>query len=866
MKLKLGFKVTPKDLTIFAIFCVFLLYFSSIAVANIYALINDGEFYGFNPIEGLTFKYLPVTLLVFFGILIVIFFSVSSSIFEKTSGVGIVLGQHESNGYSRWFTAKEMKKAYKVFKVGVKDITAEAAGVVFINDGKDMWVDDSENHTLVIGSTGSGKTTAVVEPLIYSLIKHGESMILTDPKGELYINHGTLLKARGYKIIILNLRDPQRGNAWNPLTMPYRLYKAGNIDKATELIDDIASNIMIDKSAQDPFWGESASDYLSGCILGLIQDADEEVVNLSSISYMTTVGEDKLGNSTYIREYFRMKGEDSSVYTYAGNTINAPSETKGSILSTFRQKIRIFATRENISEMLAYSDFNMEDVGKTKTALFICVQDEKTTYHALATIFIKQCYETLIDVAQQSPGNKLPCRTNFILDEFANMPPLKDVTTMITAARSRAIRFTFIIQNYAQLDKVYGVEQAKTIRGNCANIIYILTNELAALEEISKLCGQVKTKKDDKEAARDLITISDLQKLKMNEVIILRNRLYPFRTVLKQGFGVDWGDGELKAKADFPTREPKEIALFKLKEFVDLRRKSMVPKEGPGISGGVPSFASLMAGGLGGPMGGSMGSPMGSPMGHVPSKPSFEDFMNNRAPSSKPIKPAFDVDELVKKIDAQIAKLEEEEKNENNKARGTVGTPQMNPFVQVNENKPEIISAPVEQKPIEDKKPIDFKIDSLSETMNVPTNSEKVTPIINRELPPETSVVAKPVNVYDEIKNIQPVDEDDDLEEMDVVPKTNETPIMEHPTTNINTPKTFADMINNNNQTIANASPVINVPTVDVSKLGGIVDPTVTPSNPPINPNTTVKVDTQSKVINNNSNNDDEFYDDFFEE
>ena len=72
MKLKLGFKVTPKDLIIFAIFCVFLLYFSSIAVANIYALINDGEFYGFNPIEGLTFKYLPVTLLVFFGILIAI--------------------------------------------------------------------------------------------------------------------------------------------------------------------------------------------------------------------------------------------------------------------------------------------------------------------------------------------------------------------------------------------------------------------------------------------------------------------------------------------------------------------------------------------------------------------------------------------------------------------------------------------------------------------------------------------------------------------------------------------------------------------------------------------------------------------------
>ena len=144
--------------------------------------------------------------------------------------------------------------------------------------------------------------------------------------------------------------------------------------------------------------------------------------------------------------------------------------------------------------MLAYSDFNMRDIGQEKTAVFMIIHDEKTTYHALATIFIKQCYETLIDVAQAN-GGKLPYRTNFILDEFANMPPLKDVTTMVTAARSRAIRFTFIIQNFAQLNEVYGKEDAETIRSNCGNLMYLLTTELAALEEISKLCGEVKSKK-----------------------------------------------------------------------------------------------------------------------------------------------------------------------------------------------------------------------------------------------------------------------------------------------------------------------------------------------------------------------------------
>ena len=657
-------KVTGKDLVIFSIFCVFLLYFSAIAVLNVFTLINDGEFYGLVPFEAFTGKYLFATLLVFFAVLISVFFSVSSSIFERKSGFWLELGNKEEKGYSRWLKEKEMKKAYKVFRVGVKDETASAGGIVLINDGKNMWVDDSEFHTLVIGVTGSGKTSAVVDPLTYSLVKHGESMIFTDPKGEIYRDHAELLKARGYKIIVLNFRDPQMGNAWNPLTLPYKLYKEGKTDKAKELVEDIANNIVKDKKAQDPFWQNSAADYFAGCAIGLLEDAKEEQVNLNSISLMTTVGEEKFGaGSTYIKEYFTMKGEQSSAYTSASNTINSPTETKGGILSTFRQKIRIFSSRENLSEMLSYSDFNISDIGREKTAVFMIIHDEKTTYHALATIFIKQCYENLIAVAQEN-GGKLPVRTNFILDEFDNMTALKDVTTMVTAARSRQIRFTFIIQNFAQLNEVYGKEDAETIRSNCGNLIYILTTELAALEEISKLCGEVKSKKDDKTESHPLVTISDLQKMKMNEVIILRNRQHPFKTRLVQAYTVDWGTSSF-GKADLYSRDKKEIQLFDVKEFVQVRKRSKmgIDEKNPGSKplgglGGMPDFSSLAANGMG-----SMQSP--------PKIPTFEEFMAarnaNKAASpapKKPNMPSFDVDDLVKRIDAKIAELEAQEKAE----------------------------------------------------------------------------------------------------------------------------------------------------------------------------------------------------------
>ena len=643
------FNVSAKDLVLFIVFCIFLLLLCSIAVSNAVSIINDGEFLGLNPFIGFGPHYIFGTLLLFFIVLIAIFASVSSYR-EKGKGIGLNIGEKDEKGYARWSKEKEIKNAPKVVKVPISEKDSKAAGAVLINNGKDMWVDNSENHTLVIGATGSGKTKSVVDPLVYSLAKAKESMIITDPKGEIYKEHSNMLRDRGYDIIVLNFREPQHGNCWNPLTLPYQLYKAGNTDKATELVDDVALNILKDKKAQDPFWENSAADYFSGVALGLFEDAKEDEVNLNSISYVTTVGEEKCPPSNYIKEYFNMKGESSTPYVFASNTINSPTETKGGILSVFRQKIRLFASREQLSEMLSKSDFNMRDIGKKPTAVFMVIHDEKTTYHALATIFIKQCYETLIDVAQEC-GGKLPVRTNFILDEFANMPPLKDVTTMVTAARSRQIRFTFIIQNFAQLNDVYGKEDAETIRSNCGNLIYLLTTELAALEEISKLCGEKKSKDKEKTASTPLVTVSDLQKMKLFEAIIMRSRLNPFKTKLKPSFEIDWG--EKFPLAEFPTRTKGEIGIFDLKDFVDKRRKDKVMNNMGGANpfGGGFNFNNNVN---------PFMNPNQSPMSNI-------NKDANSLPNPFEGGGEVDVDELLKKIDAKIAELEEEERLEKEK-------------------------------------------------------------------------------------------------------------------------------------------------------------------------------------------------------
>ena len=592
-------------------------------------------------------------MLLFIVSLIAIFSSVSSYIFKKEKGeggFGLIFKKKSSDGYSSWSKDKDIKEQAGVECVSPLDEKVTAAGIPLINNGKEIWVDNGQYHNLVIGSTGSGKTETIVKPMVNLLAKKGESMVITDPKGEIYKYCASYLKEQGYKIVVLNFREPQRGNSWNPLTVPFKYYRDGNQDKAIELLNDIALNIIYDPSNKNEsdFWEKASAAYFSALALGLFKDATEKEVNLNSINVMSTVGEERYAMSNYIKEYFGMKGEGSTEYLSASAVINAPNDTKGGLLATFRQKIQLFTTVPVLSEMLSYSDFNMKDIGKDKTAVFMIIHDEKKTYHSLMTIFIKQCYETLIDVAQEN-GGKLPVRTNFILDEFANMPPLKDVDAMVSAARSRDIRFTFIIQNFAQLNDVYGDNVAEIIKGNCGNLVYLISTEMKALEEISKMCGEVKVTDDkDKNATRPLISITDLQKMKLFEAIIIRLRTSPFRTKLEPDFKMEWGIE--RKEEEYPNREKRDLEIFDLKKFVmDERSKKMAQNNDFELNNN--PFKPM-----------DMSRPSFSPFGPMPgSSPT-----GNSNPFGGRLG-SMDIDSIMKDLDEKFKELDrQEEKNKAN--------------------------------------------------------------------------------------------------------------------------------------------------------------------------------------------------------
>ena len=211
--MKLKFRAEPKDVMIFIIFAVFLLYLVAIAVLNLHSFTTEARFHGLNPFPAFAPNLILPTLTFYLIALIGLSMTVSSYFFEREKGFGWIKEKKQETGYTRWATEKEMKEQKDIEKVTLLDENYEHAGIPLILTKTEAYVDNDDTHSLIIGSTGSGKTQCVILPLLRILAKAGESMIVTDPKGEIYEKTGGLLKEKGYNIILLNFRDPLKGNS-----------------------------------------------------------------------------------------------------------------------------------------------------------------------------------------------------------------------------------------------------------------------------------------------------------------------------------------------------------------------------------------------------------------------------------------------------------------------------------------------------------------------------------------------------------------------------------------------------------------------------------------------------------------------------
>ncbi len=421
---------------------------------------------------------------------------------------------------TRWATMDELKRASTF--VDLHGETYPAAGLPILCDGHEAYVDGKDTHSLIFGATGSKKTRLFCMPMLNCFIRGGESFIATDPKGELYARTAGHAKAKGYRTVVLNFRDIGSGDMWNPLYIPYKLYHSGNKDEAVSMMNDFIRTVAGPQLAKnnDIFWPEMASSYALANLLFLTEAATEEEINVASLAAMC-------GSSVVDKLKFLSAGmkRDSIAGLNYQNVLTCPERTLNSILGSLFGMIRIFTTQQKLNNMLSGNTVDITKFGREKTAVYLIIPDEKSTYHFLVTTFLKQAYEVLIAEAQREPERALPIRLNFLLDEFCNLPQIPDMASMISAARSRNMRYYLVAQSLHQLKGRYG-EDADTIKSNCDNWVFLTSKELDLLREISDLCGSYYMESGN---MRNLVSVSELQRLdkQKGEALIMCGRQYP---------------------------------------------------------------------------------------------------------------------------------------------------------------------------------------------------------------------------------------------------------------------------------------------------------------------------------------------------
>lgn len=455
---------------------------------------------------------------------------------------------------SRWMTQKEVDMNFppdKFTQLGNNKKDGIPLYAVYNNKKKEMDINIASGmHSLIIGATGSGKTTTFVNPMV-QILGHsaaGSSMICTDPKGELFQMHSKMLADKGYNCMVLDLRDPYSSFRWNPLADFYdryqeylkvgeeiykrhddvtesglklmakpenyeetwyeyegkayasrknliatiKLQKQKIYDEIYEDLNDLVSVICPIESQQDPVWEKGARSIIMAVCLAMLEDSEFPELEMTREKYCFYNINKAISNSDNnyeaLKNYFAGRSKLSKAVGLSRQVLSAAENTLNSYMSIALDKLSMF-NDEGLCSLTSATDIDPAQFAHEPTAMFLKIPDEKDTRHALAAVFILCIYKALIKVASFREDLSLPRNVYFILDEFGNMPKIDKFDKMITVGRSRKIWFNMIVQSYTQLNNVYGDNVADIVKSNCGFKMFIGSNDIGTCEEFSKLCG-----------------------------------------------------------------------------------------------------------------------------------------------------------------------------------------------------------------------------------------------------------------------------------------------------------------------------------------------------------------------------------------
>lgn len=560
------------------------------------------------------------------------------------------LKNNNEHGSSKFADIKEIKENFD--KEELNNINTSGFPVWYEKEKgkfKNVYYDNKSPHYVLIGSTGSGKSITVSIPICiqFATAKEKHSVVLTDPKAELFKTTGKIFEDNGYNVVTIDFRNPTKSskiNIMQPIIDEWKehciydknmmfflsyfiksnkiligkmfsnkKYQEQIIDKyklvdyiieviknnqeelekniknkkyfdnysymeytseklkeylnnlsnleildkikemqnnssnhqaeANHLVISLANLIFTEKESKDPFWINSSKQLFIGLAGVFLEDykkglIDENKINIASIKKFQNSSLIK-ENQMYLQRNLNTRSYGNLSKDYLTSILSSAENTYKSVTAVFGEKMSIFDDL-NVENVTSISEFNFTDVGRKPTALYIIVPDEDKSYYQLVTIILGMLIKDLSKFANMPENNgMLPVKVEWILEEFANMPPINDIHVSVSVARSRGMRYIFFIQSFAQLDQIYGKEIASIIIDNSA-LCYLKTNSVECAQIIEKKLGKATITTNSLSTSTDPFKVGGNQTtsllgrelLTANEIISLK-----YKTIIFPVFG-----------------------------------------------------------------------------------------------------------------------------------------------------------------------------------------------------------------------------------------------------------------------------------------------------------------------------------------
>lgn len=246
-----------------------------------------------------------------------------------------------------------------------------------------------------------------------------ESMVISDPKSELYHYTSEFLESLGYKIITIDFRNPLKSSRYNFLQPVIDAVNKNDYRKAEELCWDITQALVGNEDTKmEKIWKDGEMSVIAGAIMSVVFDNknNPQYQNLTNVYAFINEMCKPVGNTMPINKYIETLKPEHPASSVFGVARIAPEKTRGSFFTSALATLRLFTSKSTYT-MTCASDFDVVDIGKRKVAVYIILPDEKTTYYPIASLFVYQCYVALANFADDN-GGELPIRVNFTLDEF----------------------------------------------------------------------------------------------------------------------------------------------------------------------------------------------------------------------------------------------------------------------------------------------------------------------------------------------------------------------------------------------------------------------------------------------------------------